>query len=114
MDGYAHKQTLPTVSALAFVVAAQAILQMLDLTTTYMALQDGAIEANPISRALIEQGWGVYGAVKVALAAAFLLLLPLQRSLDARDRRIVMASMTIFAVLMGAVVANNAWIVFGA
>lgn len=101
----------PPVSILALVLAGQAVLQLLDLATTFLALQEGAVEANPVSRAMIEDGgWWVYGAVKVLLAAAFVAILPLTRDLRGGERRFVLASMGIFAALMLAVVVNNALI----
>ncbi len=101
----------PTIPALALLLIAQAALQLLDLTTTFLAMQGGAVEANPVSRAVIEgPGWWAYGALKVTLAAAFLGLWPLTCRLSVGERRLVGAAMGSFAAIMVAVVVNNAWI----
>ncbi len=98
-------------NALQGLLVAQALLQILDLATTFLALQAGGWEANPVSRGIIEgPGWLAYGAVKLALAAAFLGLWPVTRMLDGWEGRITIAGMAIFAVVMTGVVVNNALI----
>lgn len=98
--------------ALQGLLVAQAALQVLDLLTTFLALQAGGVEANPFSRAIISgPGWFAYGAIKLALAAAFLGLWPITRMLDGWEARVTIAGMALFAVIMTAVVVNNALIV---
>ncbi len=97
------------ITLLQALLIAQACLQLLDLASTYIAIQAGGYEANPVSRALIEgPGWFAYGAVKVALALAFIGLWPVARELDGIEGRITAISMGLFCMVMAGVVVNNA------
>ncbi len=92
----------------AALCATQALLQVLDLASTTWALGNGAVEANPISRAVLDgPGWWAYATIKFSLAAVFLALWPLVASLTGGARRLVVASFAGFAVLMLGVVLNN-------
>jgi hypothetical protein len=96
------------VVGLQVLLVVHAILQLLDLGTTFMALNAGGIEANPISRSLIDGGWLAYGSIKIVVAAAFLSLWPIGAWLEARETRLVAGLMAAFALFMGFVVVNNA------
>lgn len=90
-----------------------AVLQMLDLATTFLALQAGGMEANPISRALIEGGgWWAYGGVKVFVALCFLALHPTLRAMARPEQRFITGTMVAFGAFMAFVVVNNALIAF--
>lgn len=88
-----------------------AVLQGLDLLTTYMALGAGGHEANPLARSVIEgPGWWAFAALKLGVAAAFVACMPLLRHLGRPEGRMLVGAVALFAAFMVFVVVNNALI----
>lgn len=95
--------------ALGALAIAHAILQWADLWTTYLALSNGGIEANPISAAILDSGgWAAYAAIKSAIAVVFIALAPAMRSFGRMEARFTGWMLGGFAVMMLFVVVNNA------
>jgi hypothetical protein len=62
-------------SALLAVLATANLLSALDFVFTLHALQNGALEANPVMRALLDRDPSLAGVVKVGMVAALSLML---------------------------------------
>ncbi len=91
------------------VLGLNAFLQLADVVSTGLALGAGAVEANPVSRALMGNlsfaGWA---AVKVLLAAAFIAAAPLLRTIRSTgEARFLLAASVGFAGMMQLVVVSN-------
>ncbi|MGB0653568.1 MAG: DUF5658 family protein [Thermoplasmatota archaeon] len=93
-------------------LVAGAVFQLLDVISTYLVLAAGGVEANPISRGLMESaGMEAWIGLKLVIVASFLALVPFVRRSSERDQATVAVLGALAAGLMAAVVVNNAAIV---
>ena len=88
-------------------LAALALLQILDMASTLLLLSIGGMEANPVSAWLLQRGVGAFVLAKLAIAAAALTVIPFLE----KDRRKVGAGTTWtcvgFDVIYGITVVSN-------
>lgn len=85
------------------------VLQLGDFVSTYVALSAGGVEANPITRSVLEHhGWMGFFVMKCLAASAFVVLWPMMAWLSPKDARVTTIAMGIFAAIMALVVVNNA------
>lgn len=111
-SGYASASAFVPRAALASplggILAANALLQALDVLSTGLALGSGAVEGNPASAALMERfGFWAWAGLKGLLAVAFLHYARCNLLLDGAPRRVVAAACGGFAAVMAAVVVHN-------
>jgi hypothetical protein len=91
-------------------LVAIAVLQGLDVATTWLVLGQGGAEANPLSAAVMGLGFGGWVLLKLLLVGGVLVGARLVRRASARERTAVAAVAGVVAAGLSAAVASNLWL----
>lgn len=90
---------------------ALAVLQVLDLLTTWLGLSGGALERNPVGAGLLGQGFSALVIAKVLGTVAVLGIAWILWRGSAQNQRQAVAGLQVGCSLMVAVVGWNAWVI---